>query len=509
MKAILFPLWVIIDILLFIVSVAMWIAAPEYLTLNISLTITVLALGAILLIIKRQNVFTLVKTKYFRTTIYHVFNVLLVGSIVALLNYLGNKNLKEFDLTSEKKNSLTAQTIKVVEMIKKPLELKVFSRREEWAPILNLLKLYHAQNKNIKLEAIDTDVRPDLVKSKGIDQNGTVLITYNGKESMFQIVDELSVTNALLKALRSEKITLYLTEGHQELKCTETSQEGISQICAKLESMNYEIKSLDLAKTEEVPSDATAIFILGPMTGFLKNEVDQVERFLSRGGSLFLALAPAFKPELYENLVKLAQPYGLTLGRDIVVDRLSTVQGAEATIPIINKYEPSHPITNGFNQRTIFPLSSSVQTVEGKDGAILIAFTSDFPASWAESDLNGVLTGKATFDEKSDKKGPIALLGIGESTLTSKESRLTLLGSSSFLLNAYQGTSGNMTLFLNTVSWMVNDEGIISFNRPGIEEYPVILSGQHLQIIFVISILVVPVIFFGTAIFIYRRRRYL
>jgi hypothetical protein len=64
-------------------------------------------------------------------------------------------------------------------------------------------------------------------------------------------------------------------------------------------------------------------------------------------------------------------------------------------------------------------------------------------------------------------------------------------------------------LLLNSVSWLVGDEGIISFNRPGIEESPVILSAQHLQMIFVISILVVPIVFFGAAIFIYRRRRLL
>jgi hypothetical protein len=62
---------------------------------------------------------------------------------------------------------------------------------------------------------------------------------------------------------------------------------------------------------------------------------------------------------------------------------------------------------------------------------------------------------------------------------------------------------------LNSTSWLLNDEGIISFNRPGTEEYPVILSAQHIQLIFVISILLVPIIFFGAGIFVYRRRRLL
>jgi ABC-type uncharacterized transport system involved in gliding motility auxiliary subunit len=247
---------------------------------------------------------------------------------------------------------------------------------------------------------------------------------------------------------------------------------------------------------------------LGPTSGFLSSEAAILKKYVNDNGHLILALAPAFKKDLYDNLIEIIKPYGLDLGKDIVVDRLSTVQGAEATIPIVNKYESQHPVTENFISRTVFPLSSSVKVVEGKDTASLLALTSSFPASWAETDLQAVTKGKAEFNEKSDTKGPIGLMGVAEGAGQST-ARIVLIGSSSFLINAYQNQSANSTLFLNSVSWSVNDEGIISFNRPGIEEYPVILSAQHLQMIFVISILVVPIIFFGTAILIYRRRRIL
>jgi ABC-type uncharacterized transport system involved in gliding motility auxiliary subunit len=508
MKGWLYPLWVIIDVLIFLAAIALWITAPEYKTLNIGVTVFAFALGFLLLFSKYEEIKVFVRSNYFEKVLFHGINVLLVVSIVGVVNYLGNKNFKEFDLTHEKRNSLTEQTKKVLEMVKGPLKMTVFAKREEWGPMLNLLKLYEAQSSLISLEAVDTDLRPDLVKAKGITQNGTVIVNYESKESSFPIIDELSVTNSLMKALRSDKIVLYFITGHQELSCAETSPEGLSVLCDQLRSQNYEVRSLDLTKVQSIPKDATSVFVLGPISGFLKQEVDLIQEFMKEGGSFFLALAPAFKAELYDNLIKLVEPYGLTLGKDIVVDRMSTVQGAEATIPIVNKYQEGHPITEGFNLRTIFPLSSSVRTLEGKDTAQILAFTSDFPGSWAETNLKGVTEGKAQFDEKKDLKGPIGLIGIAEGTGSSK-TRVTLLGSSSFLVNAYQAQAGNTTLFLNSVSWMVNDEGIISFNRPGIEEYPVILSGQHLQMIFVISILVVPIVFFGSAIFIYRRRRLL
>jgi ABC-type uncharacterized transport system involved in gliding motility auxiliary subunit len=511
MKNWLFPLWIIIDVLILISSLALWIAAPEYKTFNIGLTIFGLTLGLLLSLFKIKEIKAFIHTPYCRKLTYHSLNIFLVMAIIGLLNYLGNKNYKELDLTTHKRNSLTDQTRKVLEMVKSPLKFTVFSKREEWVGIMNMLKLYQAQNKWIKLDAVDTDLRPDLVKAKKITQNGTVIIDYLNKESLFPVVDELSVTNALLKVLRTEDIVLYIISGHQELSCDDNSQEGISRLCEKLKMLNYKVKSLDLAKVTEVPKDASAVLVLGPMSSFLPQEANLLDIYLKKGGSIFLALAPAFKAELYDNLTSLAAPYGLKLGRDVVIDRLSTVQGSEATIPIISKYNEQHPITAGFTLRTVFPLSSSVQNIAGNDSAELLAFTSAFPGSWAETDLKGVTAGKAQYQEKADVKGPIALLGAGEKAVEGAphDSRFILLGSSSFLVNAYQGQAGNTTLFMNAISWMVSDEGIISFNRPGLEEEPVILSSQHIQMIFVVSILLVPIVFFGTAIFIYRRRRLL
>lgn len=508
MKKLLYPLWVIIDILIFLAAISLWITVPEFKTLNIAVTVFAAVLAFLLFFSKIENIKTFIKSHYFEKLLYHGVNVLLVFSILGVVNYLGNKNIKEFDLTKEKRNSLTDQTKKVLEMVKSPLKMTVYAQREEWGPMLNLLRLYKAQNKNIYLEAIDTDVRPDLVKANNITQNGTVIINYNYQDSSFVLVDELSVTNALLKSLRSQKMVIYITKGHQELSCSETSPEGISILCEKLRGQNYEVKDLDLSKVTVVPSDATAVLVLGPISGFLNQEVEILKKYIEGGGSFFLALAPAFKAELYDNLVELVKPFGLSLGKDVVIDRLSTIQGAEATIPIVERYENQHPITKDFTLRTVFPLSSSVSLLPKNDTAQILAYTSGFPGSWAETNLKDVTKGNAKFEEGKDLKGPVGLLGVAEGGGTSK-TRVLLLGSSSFLINAYQTQSGNTTLFLNSVSWLSNDEGIISFNRPGIEEYPVILSAQHLQMIFVVSILVVPIVFFSCAIFIYRRRRLL
>jgi ABC-type uncharacterized transport system involved in gliding motility auxiliary subunit len=506
MKSWLFPLWVIINVLVAIAALSLWVVAPEYRTLNISLTVFALSLAAFLALLRWAEIRRFLKTSYCKHLLYHAVNVMLILSIVGLVNYLGHRNYREFDLTREKRNSLTDQSRKVLEMLDGPLKLTVFSRREEWAGILTLLKLYEAQSKHVKLEAVDTDVRPDLAREKNITEPGTVVINYKDRESQFRVIDELSVTNALLKVLRTEEIVIYLVTGHGEHACEDQGQEGLSYLCGKIEAQNYRVKKIDLSQVPAVPADAAALVIAGPSRAFLEQEVERLKQYLNKGGSVLMALGPSFGSDIYANLRDIPKSYGLQLGRDIVLDRLSSIQGANATIPIVNKYDEHHPITAGFGQRTIFPLTSSVSRPAGQDNAQLLAFTNDFPASWAETDFKAVSQGTALYEEGKDIKGPVAVMGAGEGE---NDARFVLLGSSSFLINANQPQSANSVLFLNALSWLVNDEGIISFNRPDIENFPVILSAQHLNMIFMISILFVPIIFFGAGIFVYRRRRLL
>src|SRR5690242_13485679 len=142
MKGWLFPLWVIIDVLVALSALALWIAAPEFQVLYASLAAFAIALAGVPGIVRIDDFRVLLKSKYFHHVLHHGINVFLVVAILGVVNYLGNKNFREFDLTKEKKNSLAGQTLKILEMVKAPLKMTLFSKREEWGPILTILKMY-------------------------------------------------------------------------------------------------------------------------------------------------------------------------------------------------------------------------------------------------------------------------------------------------------------------------------------------------------------------------------
>src|SRR5690606_23364944 len=142
------------------------------------------------------------------------------------------------------------------------------------------LKLYEAQNKYVSIEAFDTDLRPDLVKSLGIAQNGTVILNYQGNQTKFVIADELSVTNNLLKILRDRSLVVYATTGHQELSCDSKEADGLSILCDQIRAQNYDLRTIDLTQTKEIPPGADGVLVLGPQVAFLDSEADQLSRYL-------------------------------------------------------------------------------------------------------------------------------------------------------------------------------------------------------------------------------------
>ena len=99
MKNWLYPLWVIIDVLVFLAAIALWITAPEFKTLNIGMTVFSVALGFLLLFSKFEEIKIFIRSSYFEKVLYHGINVILVFSILGVVNYLGNKNYKEFPIT--------------------------------------------------------------------------------------------------------------------------------------------------------------------------------------------------------------------------------------------------------------------------------------------------------------------------------------------------------------------------------------------------------------------------
>lgn len=489
---------------LLLTSIVVYIVAPEYGEFILGVFVASKIIFLTLLYINRNPIIAFLKTTLFKNLVSNSITIFLVMAILGMVNYLGVKNNIQFDLTKQKVHTLSEQSKTILGGLEAELKITLFARRINWDRFLNLINLYKFHNEKVKVEVIDIDTNPSMVQLNGVKEDGTVILTYKGNKTSTVAKDELTVTNSMIKLLRTNKIVVYYTVGHNEIDRALKDQNGGSYLFNKMIGANYIVKPLDLLKVADIPGDANLVLLLGPQQGFLDLEIEKLERYMSKGGNLLVTLAPNFTDTNFDNLYLLLQKYGIKVTNSIVLDRLSTVQGSQATIPIVTLFNPNHSITKKFKGKVLMPLSAALQDakVENKKYDVLMKSNS-FPGSWAETSFEEVKTGRATYDAK-DLKGPIHLFSVAEDS--KNHGRLMVSSSSSFIVNGYQSQSANFNFFLNALAWGLDDEGIIGLNRPSLENERIILSASQLTLIFYFAIGFIPFVLFAVAIYFYRRR---
>jgi ABC-type uncharacterized transport system involved in gliding motility auxiliary subunit len=494
----------IVFCLLATATLAMYIFAAEYTVFNRWMLAASSILILVLLTLDRKRFITFLKTSFFRNALNNSITIFLTLCILGLINYLAYKNSKDFDLTEKKLHSLSAQSRKVVSNLRGKIEIELFAKRQDWQNYLNLLRQYQQVNKNIKVKAIDVEANPAIVKLNNIQEDGSIVIKYQDKRVVGKADSELKITNLLLKLIRSKKLTILYTKGHGEVNFNDTGREGGSYLLDRLREFNYNVAPLDLLAVTDIPRSVDAIMMMGPVNGLMDLEVDKLKRYLNKGGNLLVTLAPNFHNKDWKSIYSLLNDYGIEAVNSIVLDRLATVQGSQATIPLITNFNTSHSITRNFSARVIFPLVSALKLKDADDFTTSwIAQTSNFPASWGETNLKEVTSGKAQFDDK-DLKGPITVAAV--SGHHKNFSKVAVIGSSSLVVNGYQSQSSNFNFFINTLAWLMDDEGIIAINRPQLTQQRIFLGSSQITLIFWISIIFIPFIFFTLGIYFYRRK---
>ncbi len=422
--------------------------------------------------------------------------------ILIVINLLSSQHHLRFDLTASKRYSLSAQTIKVLKKLREPVKvIGFFTDGAEKTKARELLEEYRYQSSKFKYTFIDPDRRPLEAKRYGITRYNTVVISCGEKEEKVSSLTEEGLTNALIRATRSGKKTIYFLSGHDEHNVEDIGKVGYAQIREELLRQGYEVKSLTLFQTGKVPKDAATLVIAGPKKSILSGEIKAISDYLNGEGRLFLLL----DPESGDEFGYFLKERGVTLGQDVIIDKMSSLFGGDYLMPVVLKYNSSHPITKDFRLACFLVMARSVRPLQdtSKDISVeTLAWTSG--SDWAETDLNALNQGKVSFDEKRDRPGPtpVAIVSAKEG------SRLVVFGDSDFISNTYLGLSGNKDLFLNVINWLTEEKDLVAIPPKEIKNTPLILTKNQAKMIFWIPVVIMPgfVLIWGIAVYVKRRR---
>jgi ABC-type uncharacterized transport system involved in gliding motility auxiliary subunit len=394
--------------------------------------------------------------------------IVVVAGIVAVVNYISVRHPLRWDVNAEGIYTLSDQTEKTLRGLKAPVNAVAFFIPEdnEYGRLRDTFESYAYVNKQFTYEFVDYQKKPEMVKTFNVTKTGPrIILRSEGREARVKGITEEDLTNGLVKVTREGGRKVFFVFGHGENAIDDKDEKGYSGIVETLKNEGFDVDKIVLATTP-IPKEAVVVIVSGPQKAFLPPEVKELRDYLSRGGHLMLMIEPETNPQLGDIL----SDWGIELGNDLIVDPMSKLFGAGATIPVISQYG-SHEITKGFNLMTFFPTARSLSSgAKAAEGVTPTNLASTGPTAWAETDFDELKGGAASFTDGKDKKGPVPV-GIvatrksqtgGES---GSESRLVVFGDSDFPNNQFRSFSGNGDLFVNSVSWLARAEDNISI-RP-------------------------------------------
>jgi ABC-type uncharacterized transport system involved in gliding motility auxiliary subunit len=434
--------------------------------------------------------------------------------ILGLVNFLGTRYPVRVDFTETGLFTLAPQSQQLVQNLQQPIKVWIFDRNQN-PQDRQLLENYQRQGQNFSFEYVDPQAQPGLAQKFGVKNPGEVYLEAGKRRQLLQTVNqeerlsEVRLTNGLQQITSNRTSKVYFLQGHGERPFSD-GQGGLSQASSFLGGKNYTTEPLNLVQQPAVPKDATVLVVAGPKRSLFKQEIKALSDYLNQGGSLLLMIDPNTNPGL-DSLLK---NWGVQLENGLAVDA-SGLQGFGPAVPVVDQYG-EHPITKDFgNGISFYPLAQPIDLVPvpGVEATPLLITTDQ---SWAESNIESK---DLQFNPESDRQGPLTL-GVALSRKVKapsnsnqsgdrrEESRLVVLGNSTFATDGVIEQQLNGDVFLNSVSWLSKqDEQLLSIRPKEAKNRRINLKPQQANILSLAALGLVPLLGFGTAVILWWKRR--
>jgi ABC-type uncharacterized transport system involved in gliding motility auxiliary subunit len=445
-----------------------------------------------------------------------VYSIAFVALLIAV-NYILALHHRRFDLTSERVFSLSPQSVKVVTTLKQPLKLYGFFQGGRDAQGESLFESYTYSSPRITFQLIDPEKNPEIATRYNVSRMPTIHIQYGDQGTNISEATEQAITNGIIKVTSSSTKGACFLQGHGEPAIDDMDGDrGFGRAAQALAGENYDVKPLTLMTLPKVPPGCVVVIVAGPLKPMFPAEVDAIDGYLKNDGRALVMLRPPRpdQPGVQTSLINMVSEWGLTVGDDIVLDQeLHLFSGPTLGLsPLVELYPP-HPITAGFNKRTLWPMVRSVEPVKDiKPGlqAWPLAQTSD--TSIAATEIEAIFKEQKFRAGPKDRKGPITVADAvdadnGKLKWGTGDGRLVVYGDTDFADNQTLSQVFNQDFFLNTVDWLAGETANIAIRPRTLRASRVNLTVSQFNSVFVASVLMLPELLLILGILVWWERR--
>jgi hypothetical protein len=287
-----------------------------------------------------------------------------------LLTVLAERLPLEFDMTSDKKNSISAENIEYIKGVDKDVVISVCAKEDEYltymssyAPdiygvdgtydpyytqTLSLINKYDNYNQKIKVKFLNTqDASFSEITAKYSKEKlnfGDIIVSCGeGKDERYKIVNfqdiyelqadetyaaygmtyysitgnnvETALTSAIAYVTSTKDIKVAFLNGHSKQNYTDS-------YINLLETNNYQVDVISDSIINSLSDEYDAVFIVAPTSDFIASELEVLSKFLDNDGKYNKGLvffADAAAPYL-KNLYSFLAQWGIEVGEGIVFE---------------------------------------------------------------------------------------------------------------------------------------------------------------------------------------------
>lgn len=450
-----------------------------------------------------------------QSRINSIVMLLLILSLTGLLAWLSVRYQTQMDWTQSGRHTLSHASQEVLVRLEGPVEITAYAREDAVLrqTVEKIVGRYKRLKPDIKLHFVNPDTVPDKVRSAGISVNGEMLLRYQGRKEHVKTGTEEEFTNALERLARGSEHLLVFLEGHGERDPFGKANHDLSLWTTQLVSRGFKIQYLNLADVQAIPGNTKVLVIASPTVGLLSGEIALIIEYLLRGGNILWLSDPGS----LHGLESLADQLSIEIPSGVVIDFAGSLIGIEDPTIVLNTSSmyPEHAITKTFNLTTFFPTTASINVRDNEQwNTSSLLISGDH--TWLET---GVLEGEIEYNEDSDLIGPLDIGITLEKTIENDlgndldepsetiQQRIIVIGDGDFLSNTYVGNSGNLDLGIRLINWLSNDDDFISIPIKTVNDAHLELSLLASVIIAFGFILVLPLLFLGTGLTIWWRRK--
>lgn len=453
--------------------------------------------------------------------------------VYAALGYLSDTYTQRWDLTTQKRFSLSPQTEKMLAFIDKPVKITFF-RDPMMRETVELYELMVKANKNLSLTLYDPVLNPAQARRMNVQFAGTAILESEDRRVAINGPTETDIANGLLRVSQGKKQRICFLDGHNEAdpfsqeshdhmegtsshkhglgdKLVLHEQHGMAKARNALETLNYSVEKISLVSSNHTLSECKLLVVAGPKMALLPQEVEAIRSFLREGGNGFFMLDPFISTGL-ESVV---EEYSMVLEDTMIIDPNDHFW-TDSSAPSVRSYN-FHQITRDL-PLSFYPGARTIAPTPER-----VAGTTAIPL--ANSSKHGHSTSaqsRAEFREEIDQQGPLTIMAVAvrnparmqsaadllaeirgdeapkqpdaQAVARSqyKPSRLVVVGDSDFATNSFFHQMGNGKMFLNAVNYLAAQENLIGVEPRTFDQPRVNLTNRQLKGTFFLSLVLIP-----------------